>query len=462
MYIEQIYTNCLAEASYYIESNGEAAVIDPVREPEPYLELANKRGATIKYVFETHFHADFVSGHIDLAKATGAKIIFGPTAEPGYEAYVGEDNEIFKIGALDIVLLHTPGHTPESSTYLLRDEDGKDHAIFTGDTLFIGDVGRPDLLDAVISKEELGAMLYHSLHNKLMPLADEVIVYPGHGPGSACGKQIGDETVSTMGAQKKSNYALQPMSESEFIKTVTDGQPVAPAYFFMDVKMNKQGYDSVDEVLKNNLKPLSVEDFKATATTEEVFILDTRTQSEFAQGFVPNAVNIGLDGSYALWVGAVVPTDVKILLVTEPGKEHESVLRLARVGYENVGGYLEGGFEAWKAAGEEVLTLPEVSPEAFATIAKKSGTQILDVRKGGEFEGGHVENATHLCLSKLDQEMESVPKSGETYLYCQGGYRSTIAVSLLMSKGWTNLINVAGGFGQIAQTDAPVAVPAMA
>lgn len=457
MYVEQIYTNCLAEASYYIESKGQAAVIDPVREPDQYLGLAASRGATIKYVFETHFHADFVSGHLDLAKETGAQIVFGPTAEPGYEAYIGKDNEVFTLGDVEIILLHTPGHTPESSTFLLRDEKGNDHAIFTGDTLFIGDVGRPDLLDAVISKEELGGMLYDSLHNKIMPFGDEVIVYPGHGPGSACGKQIGSETVSTMGIQKKSNYALQPMSKEEFIRTVTEGQPVAPAYFLMDVRMNKLGYESIGDVLSNNLNPLDVEAFRKVSGEPNTFILDTRDQPVFAKGFVPNSVNIGLDGSYALWVGAVIPTDAKILLVTEEGDEHESVLRLARVGYENVAGYLKGGLAAWKAAGEAVMTLPEVTAEAFSDMLNVNTLGMLDVCKVGEFNNGHVVGAQHLCLSRLTEEMENVPRDKTIYVYCQAGYRSTIAVSLLMSKGWKNLVNIAGGFKAIQETKAPIA-----
>ncbi|MGF1532475.1 MAG: rhodanese-like domain-containing protein [Bernardetiaceae bacterium] len=462
MYVEQIYTNCLAEASYYIESNGEAAIIDPVREPDTYLALAASRKATIKYVFETHFHADFVSGHLDLAKATGAMIVFGPTAKPAYEAYIGADNESFRLGGVEIVLLHTPGHTPESSTFLLRDESGANHAIFTGDTLFIGDVGRPDLLDAIISKEELGGMLYDSLHQKLMPLSDEVIVYPGHGPGSACGKQIGKETVSTMGVQKATNYALQPMSKTEFIETVLKGQPVAPAYFLMDVRMNKQGYDTMDVVMARNLNALPAATFKAKTQEQGAFLLDTRTQNDFARGFVPGSVNIGLDGSYALWVGAVVPTDATLLLITDEGREQEAILRLARVGYENVAGFLEGGVAGWVAAGESLAQLPEVTPEAFAGLyadQKTAPVSVFDVRKSGEFADGHVQAAEHLCLSKLDQQMDRIPKDQTTYLYCQGGYRSTIAVSWLMAKGWQNLINVAGGYAAISQTDAPLALP---
>ncbi len=452
MFVEQIYTNCLAEASYYIESNGEAAIIDPVREPDMYLALAESRGAKIKYVFETHFHADFVSGHLDLASKTQAKIVFGPTAQPAYEAHIGADGESFKIGELEMLLIHTPGHTPESSTFLLRDEAGKDHAIFTGDTLFIGDVGRPDLLDAIISKEELGAMLYDSLHQKIMPLADEVIVYPGHGPGSACGKQIGKETVSTLGAQKATNYALQPMDKATFIKTVTDGQPAAPSYFFMDVQMNKNGYDSIDAVMERSLKALTPHLFIQEAT-DKTFIIDTRSKEDFARGFVPRSVNIPLDGSFALWAGAVIPTDAPLLIVTEEGKEQETVLRLARVGYENVSGYLQGGISAWEKAGQTVAKLAQVSAAAFAEIHEP---YVIDVRGSGEWNNGHLVGAKHLCTTKLSMQLNDVPTTGDVYMHCQSGYRSSLVVSWLMRAGWTNLIDIQGGFKALSEIHVPI------
>ena len=462
MYIEQIYTNCLAEASYYIESEGEALVIDPIREPEPYLAKARERGAEIKYVLETHFHADFVSGHIDLAAETGAKIVYGPTAKPGYEAYIAEDKEVLKLGKLEIEVLHTPGHTPESTCFLLKDENGKDHSVYTGDTLFVGDVGRPDLLDGKISKEDLASMLYDSLNSKIKPLADEVIVYPGHGPGSACGKNIGTETWSTVGAQKASNYAMQDMSREEFIKQITDGLKPAPAYFFKDAVINKQGYDSLKDVMERNSNPLSVSDVKA-AVEGGAMILDTRDSNVYADGFIPNSMSIALDGgSFAIWVGTLVSIDAPLVLIAPSGREEETVTRLARVGFENVKGYLEGGFETWKNAGESIGTIKSVTPQTFAELRNAGEVNVLDVRKEGEYLASHVKGAQHQCLSSLSDNLDKVVKDAPVYVHCKGGYRSMIASSILSRAGFTNHINVYQGYDAISQQNLPIeeAVPA--
>lgn len=455
MYIEQLYTNCLAEAAYYIESEGEAVIIDPIRETTPYLEKAAARGVKIKYVFETHFHADFVSGHIDLANATGATIVYGPGAETGYKVHNAKDGEEFAVGKIRLRVLHTPGHTPESSCYLLIDENGKEHALFSGDTLFVGDVGRPDLLDGKMTKEELANMMYDSLHNKIMPLADDVLLYPAHGPGSSCGKNIGKETWSTIGQQKQTNYALQPMDRETFIATVTDGLSAPPQYFFKDAMINKSGYENIGDVLERNVRAINTE-----ATKNEIaagaLVLDVRHPDEFEKGFIPGSVNIGLDGMFAIWVGTLIPIDRILVIVAPEGRESEAVLRLARVGYENVSGYLEGGITAWKAAGEKTNTIESITPEAFAAAvnAGTSGRTIADVRRPGEFESGHVAGAENICLSKFaDGVPAQVEKDKPYFVHCAGGYRSMIASSILMANGYTNLVNVYGGWAKIKDTD---------
>jgi glyoxylase-like metal-dependent hydrolase (beta-lactamase superfamily II)/rhodanese-related sulfurtransferase len=459
MYIEQLYTGCLAEAAYYIESEGEAVIIDPLRETAPYMALAEKRGAKIRYVFETHFHADFVSGHIDLARKTNSKIVYGPTAKTGYEVHVAKDGEEFRIGKIKLRVLHTPGHTVESSCYLLIDENGKDHAIFTGDTLFVGDVGRPDLaIKNDLTIEDLAGMMYDSLNNKIKPLADDVIVYPAHGAGSSCGKNIGKETFSTIGTQKKMNYALQPMSKAEFIKAVTEGLTAAPNYFAHDATLNKEGYNSIDEVLKRNTKALSVEQFEMELSRGAV-VLDVRSPDDFEKGFVPDAVNIGLNGQYAPWVGALLDPNVPLILVADSGKETEAVLRLARVGYENVSGYLEGGIAAWKSAGKATDTIHSVSAADFIkNIASEE--LILDVRKPGEVESGMLENAQHICLSDLQKKLHSLDKSRHYTIHCAGGYRSMMAASIMKSKGFSHVTNVLGGMGKIKETGIKLVQPA--
>lgn len=446
MYIQQLYTNCLAEAAYYIESNGEAAIIDPLRETEPYLDLAAQRSAKIKYVFETHFHADFVSGHIDLARQAGASIVYGPTAKPSYSIIEATDGQEFAIGQLRIKVLHTPGHTPESSCYLLLDEQGKQHAVFTGDTLFVGDVGRPDLLDGVMSRETLAGMLYDSLNSKIKTLPDSVIVYPGHGAGSACGKNIGKETFSTIGEQKKLNYALKDMSRDEFIAKVTDGILPPPKYFFEDARINKQGYAPISEVMSVNSKPLSAEAF-AAAMKGNALILDTREADDFGKGFIPGSINIGLNGQFAVWVGTLVPINQPLLLVTAPGKERESVLRLARVGYEKIAGYLDNGIAGWNGPLDRVE-----STDAPALLSGKfEGAGILDVRRPGEWNAGHMKEARFAPLSDLAVHTESLDKAGTYVVYCGGGYRSMTAISLMKRTGFTNLVNVTGGATAMAK-----------
>lgn len=449
MYIEQLYTNCLAEAAYYIESEGEAAIIDPLRETEPYLNLAQKRGAKIKYVFETHFHADFVSGHIDLAQLSGASIVYGPMANPSYDVIKATDGQVFKIGKAGIKVLHTPGHTPESSCYLLLDEQGMEHAVFTGDTLFVGDVGRPDLLDGVMSKETLASMLYDSLNTKIKTLPDAVIVYPGHGAGSACGKNIGKETFSTIGDQKRLNYALKEQTREEFISKVTDGILPPPHYFFEDARINKQGYDPIAEVMQENSRPLTYEQF-ASAIRSNALVLDTREATIFERGFIPNAINIGLNGQFAVWVGTLLKINQPLLLVTDLGKERESVLRLARVGYENIVGYLEGGITSWKG---KMDTAKSIGAEE---LAKYAGVDTLDVRKPGEWNSGHLKNAQFFPLGDMPGNVATLDKSKTYVLYCGGGYRSMTAISLMRREGFQNLINVNGGFG--AMTKAGVEV----
>lgn len=455
MKVEQIYTGCLAQGAYYIESNGEAAVIDPLREVQPYIDRAEKSGAKIKYVLETHFHADFVSGHIDLAKKTGAQIVYGPTAQPGFEALVAEDGQVFKLGNVTIKVLHTPGHTMESACYLLTDENGKDVGLFSGDTLFIGDVGRPDLAQkaANMTQEQLAETLYDSLHNKIMPLADDVIVYPAHGAGSACGKNMSKETTDTLGNQKKNNYALQPMTKEEFVKEVVTGLMPPPKYFPMNVMMNKQGYESIDVVLERGQHALSPDAFEAAANETGAVVLDTRDAQVFAQGFVPNSINIGIDGNFAPWVGALIP-DVKqeILIVAEKDKIEEVITRLARVGYDKVLGYLEGGYDAWKKAGRETDAIKSISANEFATLAQKGDMDILDVRRKSEYDSEHIIGAENVPLDYINDNMEQVDKDKTWYVHCAGGYRSMIFASILKARGYDNLINVEGGFGAIKET----------
>ncbi len=460
MNIEQIYTGCLAQGAYYITSNGEAAIIDPLREIQPYLNRAMKDGVKIKYIFETHFHADFVSGHLDLAKATGAMIVYGPTAEPAFNAYVAADGEIFKLGDVSIQLLHTPGHTLESSCFLLKDKQGKDYALFSGDTLFIGDVGRPDLAQkaANMTKEELASLLYDSLRNKIMPLADDVIVYPAHGQGSACGKNMSKETISTMGAQKRMNYALRTdMAKYEFVEEVTAGLLPPPAYFPMNVKMNKEGYDSINEVLKRGTRPLSVKAFEAAANEGDVLVLDTRNPEHFVKAFIPNSINIGVDGNFAPWVGALIP-DIKqqILLVTEPGREKETVIRMARVGYDNVLGYLDGGFEAWQQAGKATDYIESMSVFEFARVyLLNPDVYVVDVRRPGEYSAGHMKGAHNIPLDYINDNMASFPKDRVFYLHCAGGYRSVVAASILRSRGYDKLVNIEGGFTALKESAIP-------
>jgi len=451
MFVEQIYTKCLSEAAYYIESNGEAAIIDPLREVEPYIQIAKQRNAKIKYVFETHFHADFVSGHIDLAKKTGATIVFGPNAEPNYDIYNGNDGEVFTIGDVSLTLLHTPGHTMESSCYLLKDAEGNQHSVFTGDTLFIGDVGRPDLAvkSGEITQHDLAGLMYDSLRKKLMKLQDNVTVYPAHGAGSSCGKNLSSETTSTIGEQKATNYALQPMSKEDFIKDVTDGLLAPPPYFFKDVMMNKNGYKSIDDVVESNHQPLSSSDF-----TKEIvagaFILDTRKTEDFAIKHVKSAVNIGLNGQFAPWAGVIIPTDARIVLVTDQGKEKEAIIRLARVGYDNVAGFLNGGINTWQG---DVSIINDISTEEGVEIINNRTKVILDVRKPGEVEIAHVSGSQHIRLQELTSRFVELDKDLPIAIYCAGGYRSMIAASFLQKEGFSNITNIQGGFSKLKLFD---------
>ncbi|MCC5922204.1 MAG: MBL fold metallo-hydrolase [Crocinitomicaceae bacterium] len=460
MKVEQIYTGCIAHAAYYIESKGEAAVFDPLREVQPYIDRAEKDGAKMKYVFETHFHADFVSGHLDLAKKTGADIVFGPTAKPGFEAIVATDNQEFKVGDYTIKTIHTPGHTMESTTYLLIDENGKEHGIITGDTLFIGDVGRPDLAQHVIAdltEEKLAAHLFDSLRNKIMPLSDDLIVYPNHGAGSACGKKMSTETTDTLGNQKKTNYALRPdMTKEEFIKELLTGLTTPPGYFPKNVLMNIQGYESLDKVMDRAKKPMDAATFELVANESRPLILDTRPADDFHKGFIPNSINIGLDSNFAMWVGELIP-DIKqeILLVTETGKEEESIIRLSRVGYDHAIGYLEGGFEAWEKAGKEVDQINRISAEEFAKEIA-TGTKVFDVRKASEFDSQHVIGANNTPLGNINDYLAEFPKEEKFILHCAGGYRSMIASSILKARGWDNFVDVVGGFKAIEATNVPV------
>ena len=450
MKIEQIYTGCLAQGAYYIESDGEAVVIDPLREVESYIQKAEADGARIKYVFETHFHADFVSGHMDLAKKTGALIVYGPTAKPSFEAHIAKDGEEFTLGKVRFRLLHTPGHTMESSCYLLMDETGKEVALFSGDTLFIGDVGRPDLAQkaAHLSKEELAGILYDSLQNKIMPLPGDVIVYPAHGAGSACGKSMSKETSDTLEHQKKTNYALRAnMTKAEFIQEVTEGLTTPPAYFPLNVILNKQGYESIDEVLKRGHHSLTPDAFEAVANETGALILDTRDAQSFAEGFIPNSINIGIDGNFAPWVGDLVP-DIKqqILIVADERREEEVITRLARVGYDHTIGYLKGGFQTWYRSGKEIDKITSISADQFADLASKKKLSILDVRKKAEYDSEHINGAQNVPLEEINHRINDINKSDTQFIQCAGGYRSMIFASILKARGFVNLIDIAGGF----------------
>ncbi len=455
MKVEQIYTGCLAEAAYYIESDGEAAIVDPLRETEPYLERAKADNAKIKYVLETHFHADFVSGHIDLAKETGATIVYGPTAEPGFDAHVARDGEVLKLGKVSIKVLHTPGHTMESSTFLLLDEEGKPYAIFTGDTLFMGDVGRPDLaVKTDLTEEDLASHLFTSLREKIMPLPDNVIVYPGHGAGSACGKKMSKETWGYLGDQKKVNYALrEDMSRKEFIDAVLEGLVEPPQYFPKNAVMNKMGYTSFEEVRERGLKALSVRAFRAAWEGEGALVIDTRHQDEFAKAFIPGSIFIGIDDNFAPWVGALIPDlNQPILFVAEPGREEEVVTRLARVGYDNAIGYLEGGFDAWKKAGEETDRIEEIEADDFARLYQERDLKLLDLRRVSEYETQHVKGAIHFPLDFISRNMNEIDREHTYYLHCGGGYRSMIGASILRSRGFEHLVNIRGGFKALKET----------
>ena len=456
MKIEQIYTGCLSQGAYYIESNGEAAIIDPLREVAPYIEKAKKNNASIKYIFETHFHADFVSGHVTLAKETGATIVYGPQATTGFDALIAKDQQEFKIGAISLTVLHTPGHTMESTTYLLRDENEKDIAIFSGDTLFLGDVGRPDLAQkaADLTQEDLAGILYESLRKKIMPLADDVLVYPAHGAGSACGKNLSKETVGTLGEQKKTNYALRAdMTKEEFIKEVTDGLLPPPQYFPLNVKMNKEGYEDIQTVLESGTKPLSAEAFEVAANETAAIVLDVRHQDDFAKGHIPQSIFIGIDGGFAPWVGAMVGNVAQpILLVTPEGREEETVTRLARVGFDNTLGFLKGGIEAWKNVDKQVDVVEGIDADELKNIIEKNKIEIFDVRKPGEYLSEHITEAHNTPLDFINDHMSEFPSNKPFYIHCAGGYRSMIAASILKSRGIHNLIDVKGGFGKIKES----------
>jgi hydroxyacylglutathione hydrolase len=455
MYIQQLYTNCLSEAAYYIESNGEAAIIDPLRDIDAYLALAKERNTTIKYIFETHFHADFVSGHIDLSKATGAPIIFGPGAKTNFKIENATHLQEYKLGNISLQVLHTPGHTLESSCYLLKDENNNPHAIFTGDTLFVGDVGRPDLSSGSMSSEELAGIMYDTLATQIIPLHDNVLVYPAHGPGSSCGKSLGPNTHSTIGEEKKTNHALQPKSKEDFIKSVTEGLNAAPVYFAINAEINKKGYDAIDEVKERGTKALSIEEFK-TLAKEDVIILDTRHATIFTQGFVPGSIFIGLEHRYAEWAGSLLSFNKKIILVTDAGKEEESVVRLARVGFDKMAGCLQGGFEAWKNAGEKVDMIIDVEPdELLMDLPHDPNITVLDVRKETEFADGHLKDAANLpLLDMIDLTLLAQFEEEENiYVHCAGGYRSVIASSILKKEGIHNLRNVLGGWSKIKEEE---------
>ena len=453
MEIKQLYTPCLSEAAYFIVSNGEAAVVDPLRDVDAYLELAKSHNATIKYIFETHFHADFVSGHLELAGKTGAEIVFGPDAKAGFKIHQATDNEVFHLGDITIKAMHTPGHTLESTCYLLSDEQGTPHCIFTGDTLFVGDVGRPDLFSGNLSKEELASIMFDSLNEKIKPLADSIIVYPGHGPGSACGKNLGSETFSTIGAQKATNYALQAKDRTEFVAAITTGLNAPPAYFPLNAKINSRGYESLDEVYKKGMVALTPTELQQKAA-DGAWILDTRPSTVFTTGFVPGSISIGLDGRFAEWAGSLLPLRQELVLVTEIGKEKETITRLARVGIDNITGYLDGGYEAWVAAGEPHDMIIDIEPDEFAMdIPHDPKMEIIDVRKATEFDGGHVKGAINMPVDTLmdPAEVAMIEDDKNIYVHCAGGYRSVIAASLLKRQGIDNVRNVLGGFGKIKQ-----------
>jgi glyoxylase-like metal-dependent hydrolase (beta-lactamase superfamily II)/rhodanese-related sulfurtransferase len=454
MFIKQLYTNCLSEAAYYIESNGEAAVVDPLRDIDTYLQLAAERKARIKYIFETHFHADFVSGHVDLSNATGATIVYGPNTKTSFKVHVAADGETFSLGALAIKALHTPGHTLESTCYLLHDESGKAHCLFSGDTLFVGDVGRPDLAQSQdLSVHDLAGLLYDSLQQKIVPLADDVILYPAHGPGSACGKNLGPHTQSTIGAERAGNYALKAATKEDFIKEVTDGLSEPPSYFPINAEINKKGYDSIDTILQNGLTPLSVVEVKE-ALAENTIVLDTRPAVQFTQGFVPGSIFIGLEGRFAEWAGSLLPFNHPIILITEGGNERETIVRLARVGFSQVTGYLQGSFEAWVAAGEPIDLIIDVEADELAMdIPFDENLVVLDVRKPAEFADGHVKEARNIPLDELTDPaaMAEIEEEQNVYVHCAGGYRSVIAASLLKRQGIHNLRNVVGGWARIKE-----------
>ena len=451
MFIKQLYTGCLSEAAYYIESEGEVAIIDPLRDTDEYLRMAKERNAVIKYIFETHFHADFVSGHLDLGKQTGALIIYGPGAITNFKSYISKDSEIFKLGNISLEVIHTPGHTLESTCYLLRDVNNKPHAIFTGDTLFVGDVGRPDLSSGNMSSEELAGIMYDTIQNKILPLADDVLVYPAHGPGSSCGKNLGPSTFSTIGEQKQSNYALQPQTKEAFIAAVTNGLAAAPRYFAINAKINMQGYDSLDDVKQKGLTPLRIDQLKEMLK-ENVILLDTRHATEFTKGFIPGSVFIGLEGRFAEWAGSLLPFDKPIVLVTEAGKEEETVIRLSRVGFANMLGYLDGGFEAWATTGEPVDLIIDVEADELAMdILHDPNLLVLDVRRETEYADGHIKDAQNLPLNEMNDlvNIAQFDEKQNLYVHCAGGYRSVIASSLLKRHGVHNLRNVLGGWGKI-------------
>jgi len=457
MFIEQLYTNCLSEAAYYIESEGEAAIIDPLRDIESYLKLASDRNATIKFIFETHFHANFVSGHLDLARVTGAPIVYGPDTRTTFPVHVAKHGEKFSIGKISIEVIHTPGHTLESTCFLLKNEEGINHAVFTGDTLFVGDVGRPDLSSGDMTKEELAGLLYDSLKSKIIPLEDHVIVYPAHGPGSSCGKNLGSDTFSTIGEQKKTNYALQAQTRDEFIKAVTEGLTDPPEYFQVTAKINMEGYDTLDRILEAGLTPLTVADLKKKIADDDSTLLDTRNAEIFTEGFVPGSISIGLEGRFAEWAASLLPFDSSIILVTEPGQEKETIIRLARVGFSKISGYLEGGFEAWKQAGESADIIINVETDELAMdIPYDPNLIVLDVRKEVEYSDGHVKGALNIPLGDMKDpgSMANINDNDNLYIHCGGGYRSIIASSLLKRQGIHNLRNVLGGWSKIKEEPA--------
>lgn len=457
MFVQQLYTSCISEAAYYIESNGEAAVIDPLRDIDAYLQLATERKARIKYIFETHFHADFVSGHIDLAQATGASIVYGPNTRTAFDVHVAEDGEVFPLGDVSITVLHTPGHTLESTCYLLKDEQGKDHSVFTGDTLFVGDVGRPDLAQKGedLTMEDLAGMMYDSLQNKIVPLADDVIVYPAHGPGSACGKNIGPHTHSTIGQEKEGNYALKAATKQEFIRSVTAGLSAPPQYFPINAQINKEGYESLSSILEQGLRPLSAQNVKEEIGKDAI-VLDTRHASVFTQGFIPGSIFVGLEGRFAEWAGNVLPFDRNLILVTEPGKEKETIIRLARVGFSKVIGYLDGGFDAWISAGEEIDMIIDVEADELAMdLPFDDNLVVVDVRNETEFANGHVKDAYNIPLNEMTDPgtLAELEEDQNLYVHCAGGYRSVIAASLMKRQGIHNLRNITGGWNKIKEQE---------